>query len=473
MPRTPSSRGLIRPFESELQFTLRLVDVGLVALALICANAIQGEAWGNPQSIAAVTGAVLFYFAAQLTGFYRGYRGAPIAREMREVWLSWAAAFLFMVFLGFITKTSAEHSRRVVLTWAVLAPSMVSTWRLFLLVAAQEARVRGYNMRAVAIVGLSDLGHRLAQRIGRSPWMGLRLVGFFDDRGMARLEPKAASEVQLRGGFDALVAGARSGEIDLVYITLPPRAEPRIADLIRRLSDTTASVYLAYDFGGFDLLRAQWSSVGEIPVMAVVENPFYGADGVLKRLEDVVLGSLLVLLTSLPMMLIALGIKLSSKGPVFFRQRRYGLNGEEIRVLKFRTMKVSEDGTAVKQATKGDERVTAFGGLLRRTSLDELPQLLQVVTGTMSLVGPRPHAVAHNEQYRSLIPGYMLRHKVKPGITGWAQVNGWRGETDTLEKMEKRVEYDLEYIRGWRLALDVRIILMTVRQVLFGHRNAY
>ena len=473
MPKPPSARGLIRPFETELQFTARLVDVSCVAIALLCANAVQGEAWGNSQSLAALLGAVVFYLSAHMTGFYRGYRGAPIGRELREVWLSWAAAFLVIVFLGFISKTSTEHSRRVVLTWAVLAPAMISTWRIALLLIAQEARVRGYNTRAVAIVGLSDLGNRLAQRIVRSPWMGLRVIGFFDDRGIARLEPKAAAEAQLRGGFDALVQGARSGEIDLVYITLPPRAEPRIADLIRRLSDTTASVYLAYDFGGFDLLRAQWSSVGDIPVMAVVENPFYGTDGVLKRLEDVVLGMVLCAVAGLPMLLIAIGVKLSSPGPVFFRQRRYGLNGEEIRVLKFRTMTVTEDGSTVTQATKGDVRITRFGALLRRTSLDEIPQLIQVVTGTMSLVGPRPHAVAHNEQYRSLIPGYMLRHKVKPGITGWAQVNGWRGETDTLEKMEKRVEYDLEYIRGWRLALDVHIILMTIRQVLFGHRNAY
>jgi putative colanic acid biosynthesis UDP-glucose lipid carrier transferase len=258
-----------------------------------------------------------------------------------------------------------------------------------------------------------------------------------------------------------------------VYIALPPRAEPRIAALIRRLADTTASVYLAYDFGGFDLLRAQWSSVGEIPVMGVVENPFYGSDGMLKRIEDIVVGAGILVLISLPMALIALGIKLTSKGPVFFQQRRYGLNGEEIRVLKFRTMTVCEDGDKVVQAQRGDQRITAFGALLRRTSLDELPQFLQVVGGTMSIVGPRPHAVAHNEQYRSLIQGYMLRHKVKPGITGWAQVNGWRGETDTLEKMQKRVEYDLEYIRNWKLGFDFKIILMTVRQVLGGHDNAY
>jgi len=165
-------------------------------------------------------------------------------------------------------------------------------------------------------------------------------------------------------------------------------------------------------------------------------------------------------------------VKLTSKGPVFFRQRRYGLNGEVIHVLKFRSMKVMEDGAEVKQATKDDDRITPFGAFLRRTSLDELPQFLHVITGHMSIVGPRPHAVAHNEAYRKRIQGYMLRHKVKPGITGWAQVNGWRGETDTLEKMEKRIEHDLEYIRNWALLWDVKIIFLTV----FGskvRKNAY
>jgi putative colanic acid biosynthesis UDP-glucose lipid carrier transferase len=188
--------------------------------------------------------------------------------------------------------------------------------------------------------------------------------------------------------------------------------------------------------------------------------------------EDLVLGSLIMLLIALPMLVIALAIKLSSRGPVFFRQRRYGLNGEELRVLKFRTMTVMEDGVEVKQAVKDDERVTRLGAFLRRTSLDEIPQFIQVLIGDMSIVGPRPHAVSHNEQYRSLIPGYMLRHKVKPGITGWAQVNGWRGETDTLEKMTKRVEYDLIYIRDWELWVDLKIIAMTVFGVLRG-KNAY
>jgi putative colanic acid biosynthesis UDP-glucose lipid carrier transferase len=206
--------------------------------------------------------------------------------------------------------------------------------------------------------------------------------------------------------------------------------------------------------------------------MSVVENPFNGLEGVAKRAEDLVLGSLIMLGIAVPMFLIALAVKLSSRGPVFFRQRRYGLNGEEIRVLKFRTMTCMEDGAEVKQAVKNDQRVTKVGAILRRTSLDELPQFIQVLTGEMSIVGPRPHAVLHNEQYRALIQGYMLRHKVKPGITGWAQVNGWRGETDTLEKMEKRVEYDLAYIRDWALWMDLKIILMTILGVFRG-KNAY
>jgi putative colanic acid biosynthesis UDP-glucose lipid carrier transferase len=356
--------------------------------------------------------------------------------------------------------------------WTVFAPTLLWSWRLVVRVALQEARARGYNSRAAAIVGVSAVGERLAGRIAGSPWMGIHLVGFYDDRSIARLEASNLAQIDVRGDFDALVEQARRREVDMVYIALPPRAEPRINQLIRRLSDTTASVYLAYDFGGYELVRARWSSVGDVPVMSVVENPFYGVDGFVKRIEDIMLALVILTIIALPMALIALGVKLTSKGPVFFRQRRYGLNGEEIRVLKFRSMTVCEDGDKVLQAKRGDTRVTPFGAFLRRTSLDELPQFLQVVTGTMSIVGPRPHAVSHNEQYRALIRGYMRRHKVKPGITGWAQVHGWRGETDTVEKMEKRVQYDLEYIGRWNLGLDLKIILMTVWSGFRG-RNAY
>jgi putative colanic acid biosynthesis UDP-glucose lipid carrier transferase len=472
MTEESAANGMIRPFETELRFASRLVELGLIGLALWVASYLQREPWTNTQTTAAIVGGVFFYLSGHATGLYRWARGSSLVEEVRSIWVSWILAFLMLLFMAFATKTSADHSRRVVMSWFLLAPTVVTLWRGLLGFLAHEARVRGYNSRRAAIVGVGGLGVQLAERIEHSPWMGLRLAGFYDDRRLERSQPGDGFRWDLKGGFDELIDAARNGEVDLVYIALPPRAEPRTAELIRRLSDTTASVYLAYDFGGFDLLRADWSKLGEIPVMSVVENPFHGADGLLKRVEDVVLGSAILALISIPMLLIAIGIKLSSPGPIFFRQRRYGLNGEQIPVLKFRTMTVCEDGPEVKQAQKNDQRITPFGALLRRTSLDELPQFLQVVGGSMSIVGPRPHAVAHNEQYRALIPGYMLRHKVKPGITGWAQVNGWRGETDTLDKMEKRVEYDLDYIRKWGLGFDLLIIAKTVRQVL-GHRNAY
>jgi len=274
------------------------------------------------------------------------------------------------------------------------------------------------------------------------------------------------------GTSNDLVERCRKGLIDVVYVALPLRAELRTAGILSELADTTVTVYMVADFLYYSLLRSHWSQVGGIPVVSVHNSPFEGVVGWVKRLEDLVIGSMIVLLTLIPMAFIAVAIKLSSAGPVFFRQWRYGLCGKKIRILKFRTMTVCEDGPSIRQVSKNDSRVTAVGRFLRRTSLDEFPQFLQVLTGELSLVGPRPHAVAHNEQYRSLIHGYMLRHMVKPGITGWAQVNGWRGETAELDKMEQRVQHDLEYIRNWNLLLDLKIIFMTI----FGsknRRNAY
>jgi putative colanic acid biosynthesis UDP-glucose lipid carrier transferase len=212
--------------------------------------------------------------------------------------------------------------------------------------------------------------------------------------------------------------------------------------------------------------------VGDLPVVSISETPFYGVDGFVKRMEDIILAGSLIMLFAIPMIFIAIGVKLSSPGPLFFKQRRYGLRGDQIEVWKFRTMSVLEDGDKVVQAKKNDPRVTRFGAFLRRTSLDELPQLINVLHGTMSMVGPRPHAVAHNEQYRKQIDRYMLRHKVKPGITGLAQVNGWRGETETLDKMQKRIEFDLAYIQNWSLWLDIKIIFQTMF-VVFSDKHAY
>jgi putative colanic acid biosynthesis UDP-glucose lipid carrier transferase len=274
------------------------------------------------------------------------------------------------------------------------------------------------------------------------------------------------------GNLDDLVELATKGKIDIVYITLPLRAEERIRTLISKLSQSTASVYVIPEFFVSDLMNLTWSNVGDLPAISVFETPFFGVDGWLKNAEDFVLGSIILLIVFIPMIIIGIGVKLSSPGPVIFKQTRYGLRGEKIAVWKFRTMNVCENGSDIKQVSRDDPRVTRFGNFLRKTSLDELPQFINVLQGSMSIVGPRPHAVAHNEQYRKIVDGYMLRHKVKPGITGLAQVSGWRGETDTLEKMQKRIEYDLAYIRNWSLWLDIRIIFRTIIKEFAGE-NAY
>jgi putative colanic acid biosynthesis UDP-glucose lipid carrier transferase len=258
----------------------------------------------------------------------------------------------------------------------------------------------------------------------------------------------------------------RENQIKMIFISQPISAQPRIRKLIDELQDTTASVYFLPDIYVFDLMQARFDNVGGMPVIAICETPFTGLNSMVKRTSDIILGLVIQILLAPLMVAIAVAIKLTSPGPVIFRQRRYGLYGEEIIVYKFRSMTVAEDGAKVVQATKNDQRVTPIGGFLRRSSLDELPQFINVLQGRMSIVGPRPHAVAHNEQYRKLIKGYMLRHKVKPGITGWAQVNGLRGETETLDKMEARINFDLDYLRNWSLWLDFWIVLCTVKVVL-------
>jgi putative colanic acid biosynthesis UDP-glucose lipid carrier transferase len=463
--------GLLQSYESFVCLAQRLADAGWILFGHYVACRSYPQDW-SPLNTAAVAVAVLaFHFVAELNGLYRSWRGAPLKHEAFRVVSTWAVVVPCLLFVAFITKTSAQYSRFIVTVWFGVTPALVLGWRVIVRVALLELRKRGRNSRTVAIAGLTPMAERLAERITTDPYAGMRIVGFYDDRA-TRLSKVPLQYAPVMGDLDRLVSEARAGRVDRIYITLPLRAERRINTIVRRLADTTASVYVVADFFVFDLLHAQWSSVGDIPTVSIFDTPFHGVGGWLKRLEDVVVGLAILCVIAVPMLLVAIGVKLSSPGPILFRQRRYGLNGAEIRVLKFRTMTVCEDGPDVRQAQRHDPRVTRFGAFLRQTSLDELPQFLQVLTGEMSIVGPRPHAVAHNELYRTKIYGYMLRHKVKPGITGWAQVNGWRGETETVDKMERRVEHDLHYIRNWQLSWDLQIILLTI----FGSKksqNAY
>ncbi len=387
-----------------------------------------------------------------------------------DIATGWAAIVVLLLFLGWASRTLEVFDPRVILAWALATPAaLFAAHRLLPVVWPRLLAAEGLQKTAV-VAGANDLGRRLAAKLREDPMLGQRFAGYFDDRDAGRI-PAVAPRENL-GSLAELADYARSHPVDVIYIALPMASQPRILKLLEDLRDTTASIYFVPDIFVSDLIQARVDSIGGLPVVAVCESPFNGINGVVKRASDFVFSILILLLISPLMLAIALGVKLSSPGPVLFKQRRYGLDGKRIVVYKFRTMTVAEDGDLVRQATRNDSRVTRFGAFLRRTSLDELPQFINVLQGRMSVVGPRPHAVAHNEMYRKLIRGYMIRHKVKPGITGFAQVNGWRGETQTVDKMKARIEYDLQYLRNWSLLLDLQIILKTVVVVL-QKDNAY
>lgn len=382
----------------------------------------------------------------------------------------WLLLLAILSAIGYATKTSEEFPRRVVLTWALATPIPL----IFVSIAVNEI-VRRFmlapsNIRTAVVAGYNDVSQVLLQRIQADPALGLRVSGVFDDRSVERLG--LTSDGDLLGGLSELPGYVQAHRIDVIFISLPMRQVQRVVDLLDELRDTTASIYFVPDIFVMDLIQSRTADISGVPIVAMCETPFQGTRGVIKRTMDVGISVSAVILLVPFMLVIGILIKLGSPGPVIFRQRRYGLNGEIIDVYKFRTMTVTEDGTRIQQAKRDDARVTRVGKFLRRYSIDELPQLFNVLEGSMSLVGPRPHAVAHNEEYRRLIKGYMVRHKVLPGITGLAQVNGCRGETTRLEDMKARIEYDLDYLRQWRPTLDIKILFLTALQIL-GDRKAY
>jgi putative colanic acid biosynthesis UDP-glucose lipid carrier transferase len=380
----------------------------------------------------------------------------------------WVAGLLWLV--GYSTQYVGAFSMAVLGPWLWVAPASQLLAHLALRLAApQLVKLQGPARRAV-IVGMNSQGQALARSITGSVYAGIELLGFFDDRQDERVGGMPA--YSLAGKIDDLPDYVKKNRVQFIYLSLPMASRPRILQVLDGLKDTTASIYFVPDMFVTDLIQGRSDSVCGVTVISVCDTPFRAYNGFLKRASDLLLAALILLLIAPVLLLLAVLIKLDSPGPVIFRQRRYGLDGAEIVVYKFRSMAVTEDGSTIVQARQNDARVTRLGAILRRTSLDELPQFVNVLQGRMSVVGPRPHAVAHNELYRKLIKGYMVRHKVRPGITGWAQINGQRGETDTLDKMQARINLDLDYLRNWSLQLDFYIILKTIRLV-FKDSTAY
>jgi putative colanic acid biosynthesis UDP-glucose lipid carrier transferase len=405
----------------------RLVSFAMVTFIVLLAGSVPGRSTVSRSTLssilrlALVVGALLF--AAHQTGYLR-------IRPGRWV-IEWAMLTAFAIIAS---HRAMDH----------LAP----------LIAPLHTR-----RRVAAIVGTTLAGRELAAQFMDDAGLNTEFLGFFEDRNAQRV---GAAMGRVVGAVGDLIRFAKEGRVDVVYIALPMTPQPRMLRVLNELRDTTSSVYFVPDIFMMDFVQAWPSDVNGIPVLAVCETPFGGINDLVKRATDVILASALLIALSPLMLAIAWGVSIGSPGPIIFRQRRYGMDGKEIMVWKFRSMTVTQDGDTIPQAQRGDARVTRFGALLRKLSLDELPQLVNVLQGRMSLVGPRPHAVAHNEMYRKLVDGYMLRHKVRPGITGLAQVNGCRGETDSVAKMRRRLEYDLMYLRSWSLQLDIYIILKTM-----------
>jgi putative colanic acid biosynthesis UDP-glucose lipid carrier transferase len=390
------------------------------------------------------------------------------ARFFMDLTVRWAVIFGFIWALMYLSGLSDRFNGDVIVSWSVATPFALWLGQIVAQPLLLRVGLRSTPPRKAVVVGLTDMGTRLEDKFRENPLLHTEMLGYFDDRSHHRLPPERVGRIL--GTAAELPAYVMRKGVNTVYITLPMNRDRRVLALLDSLRDTTVSIYFVPDLFVFNLIQARLDHLSGIPIVAVRESPFYGVSGFAKRICDVAIAGMVAAVISPVLLAIALGVRLNSPGPILFKQKRYGLDGKPITVYKFRSMTVTEDGeNSYTQVTRGDRRVTRFGAFIRRTSLDELPQLFNVLEGSMSIVGPRPHAVMVNEQYRRLIPSYMVRHKVKPGITGWAQVNGYRGGDD-LASMEKRIEFDLQYLRHWSLRLDFVILARTVGLVLKDQR---
>lgn len=456
-----TNQGFVRQHESFFNIAHQSLDLIAISLTLWPLCLIYDQPWSGQYQFVALFSMILFVILAKPNRLYDSWRAQTILSEVVQVMKVWLWVLFLLLFVGFALKLTDQGSRLVLGTWAILTPTLITLIRVLSKLFLRYLRSSGHNVRQIAIAGSGPLAQNLVRVISASPWMGMENKGFYDSVGS-----------ETKGDFNQLVLDAREGKFDQIYIALPMIAEKELKQLVAELADCSVQVHYVPDIFTFNLMNSRIRDVGGIPTISLYDSPLDGFGHFMKRAEDILIGSFILTLISIPMLAIGIAVRATSPGPALFKQRRYGLAGEEIWVWKFRSMTVCEDGAAAKQATKNDSRITPVGAFIRKTSLDELPQFINVIQGTMSIVGPRPHPIALNEQFRGDIDGYMLRHMVKPGITGWAQINGWRGETDTMEKMEKRIEYDLHYIRNWSLGLDLRIIFLTVFKG-FINKNAY
>lgn len=480
-------QGFLKDNAELIGIAFRFTDLTFIIVGALIAyylrfDTIELELGYKIALVVVLFGAATFFPLFEL---YKPWRGFSIWSEIRILILAWVIVAAIVPVLVYLTQTGSFYSHIWFAYWVIVTAVLFVVSRFVTRKMSWWAREKGFNVRNILIVGAGDLGQQVSLNLRQNDWAGINVLGFLDDD--PALHGTVVRDVPVVGDIDRIneLVGSASdrprhlnqGEfsiekVDQIWIALPLSAKNRIREVCRILDDSAIAIIFVPDIFLHGLLNHSVDDLVGMPVVNLRASPIEGTASTLKFVEDIVISSLAILLTAPFMLLIAIGIKLGSPGPILFKQKRYGIDGKEIIVWKFRSMRVMEDGDVVKQATKNDPRVTKLGAILRKTSLDELPQFFNVLQGKMSVVGPRPHAVAHNEQYRRIVARYMWRCKVKPGITGWAQVNGWRGETDVVEKMEKRVEYDLEYLTHWSIWLDIKIVLKTIING-FLNKNAY
>ncbi len=470
-------KGFFRENAQVIESTLQLLDLLFILLSFLIAAQIRlGSLELTTERLLVVVSAMFCaHTVFSLSGIYRRWRGKTVWAEIAALAVNYLIVLFILGFFFYLSKTGEAYSRIWVVLAFVLSFALTSSSRIVIRTMANWRRRNGFNTRTLLIVGGGELGVRVARNLAKNSWTGIRVIGFVDDELAADARPYGNLRVlgKVAEAQNIVESYRRQGKIvDYVWVALPATAKAQVEVTIEELLDSTVSISVVPDYFDVQLMQARIDTVADIPLVNLSNSRMYGISGISKLAFDFVLATLILILISPLLLIIAILVKLDSSGPVLFVQRRYGIDGKEIDVYKFRSMTVQEDGEVVTQATKNDKRVTRIGAVLRRTSLDELPQFFNVLEGKMSIVGPRPHAVAHNEIYRKRIKGYMTRHVIKPGITGLAQINGCRGETETDEKMTQRVEYDLTYINRWSLGLDFKIILLTLREVLMP-RNVY
>ncbi|WP_431889100.1 undecaprenyl-phosphate glucose phosphotransferase [Pectobacterium colocasium] len=459
---TEGKRNLIYSNASIISMLQRFSDVFVVIFSILMIDITSKNDVSLQHWLIVLVSFSLYQMIAGITDFYRSWRGVSLRRELLFLTRNWMLANIIcsgiLSFLPYLFVGLDFYS-----LWFFITTIGFFLLRVLIRIAVSYMRKLGYNNKNVAIVGNSKAGLHLAESILSAPWLGFRLSGYYmPDVYRKKSHKYQEMGINFLGGIDDLINSAKNGEIEIIYLSLYMKDAEIINHILSELSDSTCTVMFVPDVSAFNVLHSRSEIINGVPVFSLYDTPMSGWNSLLKRAEDIFVSTAIIIIISPLLFFISILIKLTSPGPVIFKQKRYGLDGKSIDVWKFRSMTVMDNGDRIIQAKKGDARITPLGAFLRKTSLDELPQFFNVLAGDMSIVGPRPHAVAHNEQYRKLIKGYMLRHKVKPGVTGWAQINGWRGETDTLEKMEKRIEFDLYYIQNWSIWMDVKIIIMTI-----------